>query len=173
MVIHGILFDLGNSLVSYYQLIEAFMGPIFDVARLDAETIPLLRALRDQGIKTGILSNTSWGCPSALWYAELDSHGLSENIDLALFCVGVGWRKPKPAIFETALKKLGLKPQHTLFVGDDPRWDVEGAMNAGLRPVLLDKGIGDADMDVLSVKSLQEILSLIDDINAPDNGHQT
>ena len=39
----------------------------------------------------------------------------------------VGWRKPKPAIFEEALRRLGVGARQALFVGDRPDIDVAGA----------------------------------------------
>jgi FMN phosphatase YigB (HAD superfamily) len=39
----------------------------------------------------------------------------------------VGWRKPKPAIFEEALRRVGVGARQALFVGDRPDIDVAGA----------------------------------------------
>ena len=61
-----------------------------------------------------------------------------------LFDVTVGAdavRKPKPhkEIFLYALKMLGVLPQDTLFVGDNPELDYEGAEKVGLKPLLIDR----------------------------------
>jgi FMN phosphatase YigB (HAD superfamily) len=40
-------------------------------------------------------------------------------------------------LFEHALATLGVAAERTLFVGDDPEWDIAGAQRAGLAPVLL------------------------------------
>jgi len=68
---------------------------------------------------------------------ELRRHALLERLDAVAFCVDVGWRKPHPAPFLCALKKLAIEPSDAVFVGDDPRWDVEGALRAGIRPILI------------------------------------
>ncbi len=39
----------------------------------------------------------------------------------------VGWRKPKPVIFEEALRRLGVGARQALFVGDRAEIDVAGA----------------------------------------------
>lgn len=143
------------------DLIDEFMKPIFSAAKVDTAAVPLLQALRRMGIKTGILSNTPWGCPSELWYSELKRHDLADNIDLALFCVDVGWRKPAKIIFNTALQKLGLAAQDTIYVGDDPCWDIEGARNAGLTPVLLTRDKVPLNIEVATIKSLEEVLLLV------------
>lgn len=144
------------------QLIKVFMEPIFEVARADDSAVPMLQALRNKSIKTGVISNTPWGSPSELWHAELNRHNLSDNVDLALFCVDVGWRKPSPVIFEKALALLDLEPRHTLFVGDDIRWDINGARDAGLKAVLLNRGKQTPAPPVDSIDDLSEVLSLIE-----------
>ena len=51
----------------------------------------------------------------------------------------VGVAKPDPRIFGFALDALGVPAGHTvLHVGDSLRYDVAGALAAGLRPVHMD-----------------------------------
>lgn len=44
----------------------------------------------------------------------------------------VGWRKPHRVMFETALRRLGVRPDEALFVGDNFDLDVIGATNVGM-----------------------------------------
>jgi putative hydrolase of the HAD superfamily len=48
----------------------------------------------------------------------------------------LGWRKPHGSLFETALRELAAAPHESVFVGDSPWHDIEGAQNAGMRAVL-------------------------------------
>lgn len=134
------LFGADESLdeASAWALGTAFLKPIFAMARPDPQAVPLLEALRSRGIKTAIVSNTPWGSPADAWRAELTRHGLLDKVDAAVFCMDVGWRKPHRAPFDRALSLLEVAPADALFVGDDHRWDIVGAQNAGLRPVLLE-----------------------------------
>jgi putative hydrolase of the HAD superfamily len=51
----------------------------------------------------------------------------------------VGVAKPDPAIFRIALDALGVPASDTvLYVGDSLRYDVAGAIAAGLQPVHFD-----------------------------------
>jgi len=43
-----------------------FMKPIFSRGRCYEDSLPVLRALRSKGLKTAIVSNTSWGSPAVL-----------------------------------------------------------------------------------------------------------
>ena len=52
--------------------------------------------------------------------------------DVILVSDEVGWRKPKPLIFEMALSRLGVGPADALFVGDRIDIDVAGAQGVGM-----------------------------------------
>jgi FMN phosphatase YigB (HAD superfamily) len=96
------LFGEFESLDAGSALGTAFLKPIFAMARLDPQAVPLLEALRGRGIKTAIVSNTPWGSPADAWRAELTRHGLLDKVDAAVFCMDVGWRKPHRAPFDRA-----------------------------------------------------------------------
>ena len=142
-------------------LATTFLKPIFAIARLDPQAIPLLEALRGRGIKTAIVSNTPWGSPASAWRAELSRHGLLDKVDATVFCMDVGWRKPHRAPFDRALSLLDVAPADALFVGDDHRWDIVGAQNAGLRPVLLESRVSELRHDHLRIPNLAGIIALL------------
>jgi len=119
------------------RICRAFMAPIFSCATLDADAHRVLDELRNLGLRTAIVSNTPWGSSAELWREELRRHALLERLDAVTFCVEVGWRKPHAAPFLLTLKKLAIHPYEAVFVGDDPRWDVEGSLRAGIRPILI------------------------------------
>jgi putative hydrolase of the HAD superfamily len=139
----------------------AFLQPIFAVARPDPQAVPLLEALRGRGIKTAIVSNTPWGSPADAWRAELARHELLDKVDATVFCMDVGWRKPHRAPFDRALSLLDVAPADALFVGDDHRWDIVGAQNAGLRPVLLEPVAPKPRRECLTVPNLADINALL------------
>jgi putative hydrolase of the HAD superfamily len=67
----------------------------------------------------------------------------------------VGWRKPAPEFFAALAGVAGCEPAQVLYVGDDPRNDLEGATAAGLRAVLLDP---DADRShPARIRSLRDL----------------
>jgi putative hydrolase of the HAD superfamily len=140
---------------------SAFLKPIFATARLDPQAVPLLEALRGRSIKTAIVSNTPWGSPADAWRAELQRHGLLDKVDATVFCMDVGWRKPHRAPFDRALSLLDVAPADALFVGDDHRWDIAGALNAGLCPVLLGSDVPTSPRDHLTIRNLAGITALL------------
>jgi len=115
------------------------------------ETITKLRA---RGIKVGIITN---GLRED--YEEI-LHRLKAT---GLFDIVVGsdtCRKAKPdkQIFMYTINQLGVSPKETLFVGDDVKRDYEGAVKAGLKSFLIDRG-KKGQKNVAKITSLTELLS--------------
>jgi putative hydrolase of the HAD superfamily len=97
---------------------------------LGAHTHALLDALRERGLRTGLVSNAF--DPGWLLHEDLARMGLGARLDVAVFSSEVGKRKPHPEIFEAALAKLGVEPERALFVGDRLYEDVRGAKELGM-----------------------------------------
>ena len=74
--------------------------------------------------------------------ADLERIGLRHHFRHCVSAREVGHAKPDARIFEAACDKLGVAPQYVLHVGDDPRLDVGGAREAGLRTAWLNRGGG-------------------------------
>ena len=104
-----------------------------------------------------IISNTPWGSPSALWREEIGRLGLSEWMDIVVFCTDVGWRKPARQIFDFTLEKLHIQPQDCIFIGDHPRWDLAGARAVGIEAILMDRQGAIQDAGEVPVKDLHEL----------------
>jgi putative hydrolase of the HAD superfamily len=139
---------------------RAFLEPVFARAERYDDSLPTLRLLRDQGYKLAIASNTPWGSPREFWQEELERHGLAEAVDYSIFCMDVGWRKPAPAIFNQICARLDVKPEECVFIGDEPRWDYDGAHAVGMRAVLIDRIGKHTQHEGLRVRSLEGIAAL-------------
>jgi putative hydrolase of the HAD superfamily len=96
------------------------------------DALPVLDALRDRGLKLGLLSNSS---------RDLDEfvahHGLLA--DAVLTSHAHGKAKPHETIFRALLARLGVAPGEAVMVGDTVEDDVEGAVAVGMGAVLLDR----------------------------------
>lgn len=142
------------------SLCAEFMIPIFQVGKVYEETIPVLKALRSRGIRTGLVSNTAWGSPAQLWRNELHRLELDSGLDHVIFCRDVGWRKPDRRIFEWTLQRVGAPASDCLYVGDNPRWDRAGPASVGMDSVLVERGDYFADGGP-SVHGLEDLLRMI------------
>jgi HAD superfamily hydrolase (TIGR01509 family) len=142
------------------RLTAAFLNPIFATAVPDPAALSVLAALRAARVSTAIVSNTPWGSPAAPWRAELARHHLLTAVDAVVFCADVGHRKPHHAPFERALTLLGLHAADAIFVGDDPCWDVAGAQQVGMQPLLLTRGLPGPDT-IPCARNLLEVLEYV------------
>lgn len=99
--------------------------------------------LRASGYVVGIVSNVPSGG------SELsDQLGLSDSIDFAVTSSEVGCEKPDPRIFAEALRRANNTPPNAaVMVGDQLESDINGAMGAGIQPVLLDRNNNHPDFD--------------------------
>ena len=68
--------------------------------------------------------------------AKLDACGLTGRFDAIVTSQAVAASKPDPRIFRSALEQLGCRADAAVMVGDNPRRDVAGAQQAGLRAVV-------------------------------------
>jgi putative hydrolase of the HAD superfamily len=103
---------------------------------LDPDVPELWAALKDRGIRIGILSNTLWSRTEHERIFARD--GVLELIDGAVYTSEIPWTKPHAEAFQAALDAVGATdPAHAVFVGDRPFDDIHGAKSAGLRAVLV------------------------------------
>jgi putative hydrolase of the HAD superfamily len=95
------------------------------------DTVPTLESVRERGMRVGVLSDTGFDLRPAL-----DRLGLSRYLDTVVMSYQQGVCKPAAAVFRTACDQLGVRPERTLMVGDNPLTD-SGAVTAGLYALLL------------------------------------
>ena len=102
----------------------------------DPEVRPTWEALRADGIRIGVLSNTIW--PRAYHEAIFERDGVLDLIDGAVYTSEIPWTKPSPRAFEAAMAAVGAaEPSRCVYVGDRLFDDIWGAKNAGMRAVFV------------------------------------
>jgi HAD superfamily hydrolase (TIGR01662 family) len=92
----------------------------------------VLRELTNAGIRVGLISNSHRCLDSFQSHFEL-----RERVAAAVSSADHGFMKPHPSIFQAALDQLGVAPAESVMVGDSVKQDIEGALSAGMRAVLL------------------------------------
>jgi FMN phosphatase YigB (HAD superfamily) len=97
----------------------------------------LLRSLHDGGVRLGIVSDIHFDLrPAFTRHSNPDGSTWADLIDAWVLSFEVGVAKPDPAIFNVALKQLGLEAQDVLMVGDRAGWD-GAAVELGIATLLL------------------------------------
>ena len=128
---------LGHDLLPEDKIIveaaDVFFSEYFKVLKLDENTIPVLKELKEKYI-LGIVSLLMYSPPLQKF---LDKHNMLDFFDVIVTSADVGYRKPHPKIFLAALEKICVKPLEAVFIGDDPIRDVLGAKNVGMKTILI------------------------------------
>lgn len=118
------------------RLLRLVAGTPFQLA---PEALPTVKALRERGWRTAVISNTV-GEPGVALRPILRAMGFDSLVEEYLFSDELPWTKPDPAIFHEALRRLGVGAAHAVHVGDG--WsDTEGARRAGMRAAILFTGL--------------------------------
>ena len=103
--------------------------------RHDPAAAPTIAALKQRGLRIGLLSNTHW--PRAFHEHFLDRDGLADLIDARCYTSELTHTKPHADAFRAVLDRLGVEePRTAVFVGDRPYDDISGAKALGMRAVL-------------------------------------
>ena len=97
---------------------------------LHSEIIPMLAALKEKGVKIGLISN----CFSEEAEAIRESV-LMPYIDVACLSCEVGMRKPDEEIYYYCVDKLQVDASECLYVGDGGSHELETAKKVGMTPV--------------------------------------
>jgi HAD superfamily hydrolase (TIGR01509 family) len=71
----------------------------------------------------------------------------------------VGKEKPHPAIFDAAVRSLGVRPAESMYIGDVYSVDYLGATRFGMQSVLFDVAGAYRDQSLPRVESLEELES--------------
>lgn len=138
------------------SLVAAFEATYLREWNAGVTDIPGLRSILvglADDYQLGVVSNTN---DLTLVPDHLARLGLAHLFDDVVLSVDVGYRKPHPAIYRTALERLGSEPGRTLFIGDTFEADYEGPKQAGMRTLL----ITDSHHHVPAADRLTSVLDL-------------
>jgi putative hydrolase of the HAD superfamily len=118
-------------------------------------TREMLQGLQAAGLRLAVISNADGQVAE-----YLENAGLADLFEFILDSGLEGVEKPDPRIFETALDRLDLAPDETVYVGDTWPVDVVGARRAGIPPIYLedeDRPIPEDADGVIRITSILEL----------------
>jgi len=143
------------------NLLDAHRRGLSGAAEFPAHHGPLLRELADR-YRLAVVSNFDYS-PTAM--GILEAAGVARLFETVVVSDAVGWRKPAPAIFHTALGRLGLPAGQALFVGDRADIDVLGAQRVGMSVAWLNRegaplppGVAPPEYEIRDLDELRRIL---------------
>lgn len=129
---HAVLVEAFESCGEDVVMVEQAMQ-VFSAARNQVtpfnDVMPVLDGLRER-VALGSISNG---------VADLHAIGMAHFFRTSVAAHRFGRAKPDPGIFHAACDALDVAPCDAVYVGDDPLLDVQGAQNAGLRGVWINR----------------------------------
>lgn len=121
--------------------------------RVYDDVLPALKALTQQGVRLGIISN--WDNRLRPLLAAL---GLASHFEVTMISAEFGCSKPAREIFDATAQLLGLPATEILHVGDSWTADVSGARAAGFHARQV---VRNAPADLDRVSSLRELAEVV------------
>ena len=126
----------GDRRLDVAGIFGAMCVPAREVLEPFAGADQLLATQRDLGRRVAIVSNTQWRDGDA-YRQDFTDFGLAGYIDAYITSRDVGYRKPHPAMFRTALAALGAEPATTIMIGNSLNNDLVPARHLGMRTLLV------------------------------------
>ncbi len=109
-------------------MVDCHMREMLRTVHLPPEKLAVLEQLK--GFRRVLASNFDHA-PTAR--EALRKCGLQDYFEHIVISDEVGWRKPSPSFFQALRERCIIVPERSVFVGDDPYADVEGAAKAGFQ----------------------------------------
>ncbi len=134
-VVHAVFYRVGM-----FEGFDDFFDEVFDAFgqathwELFPETRTVLTQLKERGFELGIISNFD-----SRFFQLARALEINQFFDSVTISSLAGAAKPATKIFSYAMEQHMLTPEEVLHVGDHPVEDVEGAQQAGLHTVLINR----------------------------------
>jgi putative hydrolase of the HAD superfamily len=96
--------------------------------RMRPEMPDVLQAIKQMGLKIGLISNVN---SRGQVPVNLKEYGIIDYFHPIVLSSEYGWRKPDPAIFYHAARLIGAPTSQCVYVGDRVIRDIDGAHRAG------------------------------------------
>jgi putative hydrolase of the HAD superfamily len=121
------------------------------------DVIPALKELKSRELILGLISNVERDLT-----ATLKDLGLPSWLDIVVTSLGAGFSKPQPGIFKEAMRRAGVQPSKSMYVGDQYQIDWVGAERAGMKGILIDRGgYFQGTTNCPRIRSLAELTALL------------
>jgi putative hydrolase of the HAD superfamily len=100
------------------------------------------------------------GFPEAQ-HPKMKASGLDRYFDKIIISELFGWRKPQTEIFDHALKEMKAKAETSVMIGDNPKTDIRGAEQAGLKAIFYNPTGNRKSVTEWQIQSLEELVGIL------------
>jgi len=161
------IINLFNALnISFHQkeinlLKENFEKAIFkNPPKLKLKVKETLKKLASD-YKIGLISDIGI-TPGHFLKKIMKKYQILQYFDTLIFSDEIGYYKPHPLLFETALKNLMVKPQNAIHIGDLLETDIQGAKNYNMLSVWINDLSIPRSVDIQPDYEIRQISEVVD-----------
>ncbi|MCR4633826.1 MAG: HAD family hydrolase [Erysipelotrichaceae bacterium] len=145
------------------KFIPYYYDNMYRFSVLKPETVETLLALREKGLKLGLLSNGD----SFSQHNKIDHVQVAPYFDAVMVSGDIGIHKPDRRIYDMMSEKLGVNNEECLMVGDVFSTDILGAYNAGMPSAFV---CTDPEKQLkyykgYRIEDLRQILNIVEEID--------
>ena len=120
--------------------------------------IEAILELEKSDYKLGLISNGK----TPFQERNFNVLGISEKFDSIIVSEAVGYRKPQKEIFTLACTQLKTTPNNVIFIGDNPKSDIEGANNCGMYTIYIPGNYGEyCESANATCKDFKELVEIV------------
>jgi len=147
------------------KLYNLYWNTFLKNMKLDRGVLETLKRIHKDKIKIAIVSDLT----TNIQLKKIKKLGLTRYIDFLVTSEEAGSEKPHSIMFLLALNKMRLKPEATLFVGDDLSKDIAGSNAVGIESVLIsrkkNKKLSGEDYKKANhvIKDIKEVLKILNE----------
>jgi len=146
---------------------QAIPGSLEAIARAKQTGMQTALISNQSALGRGMLTQTHFDAIHATMMAAMGQHH-GAALDAVFYCphapdAGCLCRKPLPGMIHLALEQLHAIAETTVMIGDSLR-DVQAAIAAGVRPILVQSGYGDAEAILTKAHELDSSIAVYPDL---------
>jgi len=149
---------ISHGVLAYRKMRESYLVPYSNV-------IPTLIEIKKQGYQLAIVSDA----PIMEAWIRIASLKLDDFFDVIITKADARRQKTSPAPFKLAIKRLGIKPEETIMIGDRIDRDVNTAKKLGIHTIYArygdenppEKGKSGADFEINDISEILRIIKKI------------
>ena len=122
------------------------------------EVREVLRRLREGGIRIGVGTDLT----AEIQYRKMETLGIIQWIDFVVTSEEASLEKPSEIFFEQCRKKMRCETEECLFIGDRIDKDYEGARQAGMQALWLNRESAEVPEGIEMIRDLTEIFPYLE-----------
>ena len=92
---------------------------------------------------------------------KLENSGIARFFKIVLTAEKIGFKKPHPTIFLSALKTAEVLPEHAMMIGDSLEADIQGALKLGMQTIHFNSHMEAYHDECLIIDQLADLTNLL------------